>query len=365
MRVSVKGFVLLCLCGLIQDRRPKGDSMWRNSVLLYLVKRAAFALIAFLSFLVLIFVLPRAIPGNPVDILIGRLVIAEEIEPEMIEAMHATFMEEFGLGLPLWEQFGRFMAGALRGDLGTSITFFPLSVVDVISEFLPWTVALLLPALITSWVLGNCFGALAAYKRKTYIDSVAMPVFLVIAQIPLFWLAMLMLFVFAVHLDLFPRGGAHSWYLRPELSLTFIINYLRHYTLPFLTLVFGSVGAWAIGMRSMMIYELGQDHIHFSETLGMPDRKLGAYAFRSAMLPQITGLAIGFGLLLGGSILLELVFNYRGMGVILLAALTRLDYPLIQGVFIILAAMVILANLIVDVAYGFIDPRIKTGHVGG
>lgn len=337
----------------------------RKSLLFYLARRAAFALVALLFFVVIIFVLPRAIPGNPVDIMLATLAMEGEVSPETLRAVHAQFMEEFGLGLPLWEQFWRFMASVLRGDLGTSIAFFPRSVVDVISGFLPWTMALLLPALITSWVLGNCFGALVAYKRKTYIDSVAMPVFLVIAQIPLFWLAMLMLFVFAIHLDLFPRGGVHSWYLRPELSLTFIIDYLRHYALPFLTLVLGSLGAWAIGMRSMMIYELGQDYIHFGETLGMPDRKLGAYAFRSAMLPQITGLAIGFGLLLGGSILLELVFNYRGMGVILLAGLTRLDYPLIQGVFIILAAMVILANLAVDVVYGFIDPRIKTGYVGG
>jgi peptide/nickel transport system permease protein len=292
--------------------------------------------------------------------LTATLVRDAEATPELVSAVDAKFMEEFGLGLPVWEQFWRFVTSLLRGDLGTSITFFPRSVVDIISDFLPWTVALLLPALITSWVLGNYLGALAAYKRKTYIDSVATPVFLVIAQIPLFWFAMLMLFVFAVHLGLFPIGGAHSWYLRPALSQAFVIDYLRHFALPFFTLVFGSMGLWGMGMRSMLIYELGQDYIYFGETLGLPDRKLRAYAFRSAMLPQITGLAIGFGVLLAGSLLIELVFNYRGMGVILFGSLTRLDYPMIQGVFIILAAMMILANLIVDVAYGFIDPRIKT-----
>jgi peptide/nickel transport system permease protein len=337
----------------------------RNPLVKYLARQTAFALAALLFFIVLIFMLPRAVPGNPVAVLLGTLAQQGELNPELIRAVHQKFMDEFGLGLPLWEQFAHFITRLVQGDLGTSISHFPRPVGDLVIAFLPWTLALLLPATIVSWLLGNYLGALVAYKRKTAVDNLATPLFLTISQIPFYWFAMLMLFVFAVHLELFPAGGTHSWYLRPEFSWLFLSDYLRHYALPFLTLVIIGIGGWAIGMRSMMIYELGLDYIHFADALGLPQRKLQAYAFRSAMLPQFTGLAIAFGSMLGGSLLLELVFNYRGMGSLMFGALTTLDYPLIQGTFIILAATVILANLLADIAYGLIDPRIKTGHLGG
>ncbi|MCD5401221.1 ABC transporter permease [candidate division NPL-UPA2 bacterium] len=337
----------------------------RNPLVRYCARRLAFAGAAFGFFVIIIFVLPRAIPGNPISVLLSTIAMQGTVDPDMISAVHAKFMEEFGLGKPMWEQFFSFIAGLFKGDLGTSITFFPRSVTEIILQFLPWTLALLLPAVTISWLLGNHLGALIARKRQTFIDNLSTPIFVIISQTPLYWLAMLVLFVFAVHLRIAPMGGTHSWYLSPALTWTFTVDYLRHYMLPFFTLVIIGIGGWAIGMRSMMIYELGSDYINFADTLGLPDRKLQAYAFRSAMLPQITGLAVRFGLLLGGSIILELVFNYRGMGYITFRALTTLDYPLIQGVFIILIATVILANLAVDITYGFIDPRIKTGSQGG
>lgn len=331
----------------------------------YCARRIAFAFAALGFFVIIIFALPRAIPGNPIAVLLSTLALQGEVDPDMISAVHAKFMEEFGLGKPVWEQFVIFVARLFRGDLGTSITFFPLRVAEIIPQFLPWTLALLLPATIISWLLGNYLGAFMARKRQTLVDSLGTAISVTIAQIPLFWLAMLVLFVFSVHLGIAPLSGVHSWYLTPSLTWTFMVDYLHHYMLPFFTLVIIGIGGWAIGMRSMMIYELGSDYINFADTLGLPDRKLQAYAFRSAMLPQITGLAVRFGLLLGGSIILELVFGYRGMGYITFRALTTLDYPLIQGVFIILISTVILANLAVDIAYGFIDPRIRTGSQEG
>lgn len=336
-----------------------------SNLLRYLVRRAAFALVALLFFIVVIFALPRLIPGNPVSVLVAKLVLQGQSNPEQIQAVYQKFMEEFGIGLPLWEQFTRFVAQLLRGDLGTSISMYPRSVSEILAIFLPWTLALLLPAVLVSWVLGNYLGALVAWRRGKLLDKVATPIFLAVSRIPFYWFAMVMLFAFAVYLRLFPIGGTYRWGLSPGLTWNFVVNYLHHYALPFFTYVVICVGGWAIGMRSMMVYELGSDYILFADALGLPQRRLLTYAFRSACLPQVTELGLNFGFMLGGSLLLELVFNYRGMGSIAFQALSTLDYPLIQGIFIVLAAAVILANLAVDFVYGLIDPRIRTGHLQG
>lgn len=325
----------------------------------YLARRAVFALAAFLFFIVAIFTLPRLIPGNPVDVLVSRLMMQAQANPELIHAVHRKFMEEFGVGLPLWEQFTRFVAQLLRGDLGTSISMYPRKVSEILALFLPWTVALLIPAILVSWAVGNFLGVLIAWRRGTVLDRVITPILLTINRIPFYWFAMVMLFIFAVYLRFFPIGDTYRWGLSPGLNWNFVVNYLHHYALPFLTLVVISTGGWAIGMRSMTIYELGSDYILFADVLGLPQRRLLAYAFRSACLPQVTELGLNFGLMLGGSLLLELVFNYRGMGSITFQALSSLDYPLIQGIFIVLAAAVIAVNLVVDIVYGLVDPRIR------
>lgn len=332
------------------------------NLLRYFARRAAFALAALLFFVLLIFALPRFIPGNPVGVLVSKLTMQGQTDPERIQAVYRQFMEEFGIGLPLWEQFKRFIVQLIRGDLGTSISMYPRKVSEILALFLPWTVALLLPAILVSWVLGNYLGALLAWRRGTFLDKLTTPILLTVSRIPFYWFAMLLLFIFAVYLRFFPTGGTYSWGLSPSLSWNFLRDYLRHYALPFLTWVVICLGGWAMGMRSMMIYELGSDYILFADTLGLPQRKLLRYAFRSACLPQVTELGLNFGFMLGGSLLLELVFNYRGMGSITFQALSTLDYPLIQGVFIVLAAAVILVNLTVDFVYGLVDPRIRTGY---
>jgi len=332
-------------------------------LLRYLIRKVVFALAALVFFVSVIFALPRLIPGNPVGVLVSKLALQGQTDPARIQAVYRDFMDEFGIGLPLWEQFTGFVTQLLRGDLGTSISMYPRKVTEILAIYLPWTVALLLPAILVSWVLGNYLGALVAWRRGTLLDKLVTPILLTVSRIPFYWFAMLMLFAFAVYLRLFPIGGTYSWGLTPSLTWDFVGNYLRHYTLPFLTWVVICLGGWAVGMRSMMIYELGSDYVLSADTLGLPQRKLLRYAFRSACLPQVTELGLNFGFMLSGSLLLELVFNYRGMGSITFQALSALDYPLIQGIFIVLAAAVILANLAVDFIYGFIDPRIRTGHL--
>jgi len=139
---------------------------------------------------------------------------------------------------------------------------------------------------------------------------------------------------------------------------------LHHYVLPFLSIVMGAIGGWAIGMRAMVIYELGADYVTYADSLGLPDSKILRYVFRNSMLPQVTGLALNLGLMLGGALITELVFSYPGTGFLLFRALTTLDYPMIQGTFILLISTLLVANFIVDLVYAYIDPRIRTGYVG-
>lgn len=336
-----------------------------NPFIKFLARRIGFLVLTFITFTFIIFILPRSIPGNPLSILLAQLFQQAQTDPELIKAVHRKLMEEFGLGKPLHIQFLEFITRSFTGDLGTSIAFYPRKVVEIVSTYLPWTLGLLIPATLTSWIIGNLLGALAAYKRKTTIDNALLPVFLTLSQTPYYWLAMLLLFSLAVTLRIFPIGGAYNPLKTPALTLDFILNLLHHYTLPFLSIVIGAMGGWAIGMRVMAIYELRSDYILYADSLGLPDSKVLRYVFKNSILPQVTGLALNLGTILGGSLITELVFSYPGTGYLVFRALSTLDYPLIQGTFMLLVSTLLLANFIVDIAYAYIDPRIRTGYTGG
>jgi peptide/nickel transport system permease protein len=173
---------------------------------------------------------------------------------------------------------------------------------------------------------------------------------------------MIFIFLFGVKLGWLPVQGAYSQGTIPNLSWSFFVDVLKHYIMPFASIVVSAMGGWAIGMRLMVIYELGSDYAMFSEYLGMKDKRIFKYVFRNSLLPQITGLALSLGGVLGGALITEIVFNYPGTGYLLFRALTTLDYPLIQGIFVILIASIYLANFIVDFLYALIDPRIRLGQ---
>ena len=330
----------------------------------FILRRVGFLCLTFAIFMLIIFALPRAIPGNPLSTLLSRIFQQAQAKPELVKAVYKRLMEEFGVGKPLHVQFIDFISRTLRGDLGTSIAFYPRKVAEIVATYLPWTLGLLIPATLTSWIIGNILGALAGYKRKSALDNVMLPIFLTLSQTPYYWLAMILLYVFAVRLGIFPLGGGYSSGRIPSLTLEFIADAASHYVLPFLSIVLSAIGGWAIGMRVMVIYELGADYVNYADSLGLPDTKLLRYVFKNSMLPQITGLALNFGTMLGGSLITELVFSYPGTGYLLFKAITTLDYPLIQGIFILLISTLLLANLIVDFVYAYIDPRIRTGYVG-
>ena len=328
----------------------------------YILMRASFLLATYITAITIVFLLPRLIPGNPLALLLTQLYQQAQTNPEAIKEVYKTLMQEFGIGKPLWEQYIEFLSRAFRGDLGTSIAFYPRKVIELIAPAIPWTIGLLVPSTLTAWIIGNTLGAIAGYRRGTYFEKTVLTISLILSQTPYYWLAMLLVYVFAIQLGWFPAGGGYSYGMVPSPTPEFIVDLLWHYTLPFLSIVLVAVGGWAIGMRVLVIYELGADYMVFSENLGVEEGKLFRYAFRNSLLPQVTGLALSLGGVLGGQLITEIVFNYPGTGYILFRGLSTLDYPLIQGVFIILVATLFLANFTVDFIYALIDPRIRLGY---
>jgi len=329
----------------------------------YLLNKILWFGAAFVIALVLNFLLPRLIPGNPVDLIVGQMASGGGVSGEALERIYATYISEFGLDQPLGVQFLTYLSRLAQGDLGVSFGRSPSRVQDLIAEALPWTIALQLPAILVGWLLGNILGVLAAYK-KGWLDRIMFPSFMFLSSMPYYCLAIILLYVFAVVWPIAPAGGGYSYALTPAFTWTFISSVLEHYWLPFISLVIIFIGGQALGMRAMSIYELDTDYVHYSRSLGISDNRVIRYIFRNAMLPQVTGLALAIGSLVGGALITEIVFGYPGVGDLLFRAIRQSDYPVIQGVTLLIMITVLTANFVVDIAYGIIDPRIRARTEG-
>lgn len=328
----------------------------------YVLAKAGWYLLAFLLAVALNFYLPRLIPGNPVTAIVSRMV-AGGVSAESLERIYATYVREFGLDQPVHIQFLTYISGVLRGDLGTSFMLHPAKVEDLIGQALPWTIALQLPAILVGWILGNVLGAVAAYKGGRF-DSGVFTTSLIFSNIPYYGLAILLLYLLAVQVPLFPTGGGYTYGSIPSFSWSFLADAAVHYVLPFLSLVLVAIGGQAIGMREMALYEVSSDYIQYGKMLGMKDRKLIRYVFRNASLPQITGVALSLGTMVAGALITETVFSYPGIGSLLFTAIRQSDYPLIQGITLLVSVAVLLANFAVDLVYGLVDPRIRAAQRG-
>ena len=325
----------------------------------YFGKKLLWFALTFVVAVVLNFVLPRLMPADPVAAMMNKM--GTMSDASTIQEMYQFYAEQFGTNKPLWEQFVIFCGNALKGDFGLSFSQYPRSVSDIISSSIGWTIALQFPAIITGWILGNLLGALAAYLRKGW-DKVLMPVSLFVSNFPAFGMAVILLVTFAGKLKWFPIGGGYNFDMIPNLSWAFVKSVIHHYQLPFWSIVLISIGGQAVGMRSMSIYELNADYVKYSRFLGIKDSKIVGYVFRNAMLPQITGLALSIGTMVGGALVAEIIFSYPGLGSTMYAAVTAADYPLISACTLIITVMVLLVTLLLDVVYGFIDPRVKAAQ---
>ena len=323
----------------------------------YFLKKLGWFAITFVFAFLLNFILPRLMPGDPVAAIVARQ--AQGMSNSTgVQAIYQQYTELFGTNKPILQQFVIYVKNVFRGDFGFSFSQYPRTVSQVLGASIWWTLVLQLPAIIVGWTLGNVLGALAAYLKGTF-DKALMPAALFLSSFPPFGMAVIMLVVFAVRFKLLPTSGGYGFDMIPSLSLGFLRSAFIHYQLPFWSIVLIGIGGYAIGMRSMSIYELNADYVRFSRFMGIKDRKIAGYVFRNAMLPQVTGLALALGTMIGGALVAEIIFSYPGLGTTIMNAVMGQDYPLISAATLILTLMVLIATFVLEISYGFIDPRIK------
>ncbi len=342
----------------------------------YVLQRGGWYFLTFLVAIAINFVLPRLGDRDPVKIMMSKASqgLSEEALREKKEAFEKEFnlieLDEQGkvvhdaqgnsIRVSDFVQFVNYVKMTVAGDLGISIQKYPKKVSDIIAEAVPWTIALQLPTIIIGWIVGNLLGALAAYRRGVF-DRVIFPMALFMSSVPFFVFGMVLVYWFAVINGWFPPMGAYSSELNPQLSIQFLIDMGYHYILPFFSIFLILAGGQAIGMRSMGIYELGTDYIKYAKWLGLKEGKILSYLFRNAMLPQLTGLALSIGSMVGGALITEMIFSYPGLGMAMLTAIQSNDYTVIQGCTLLVTTSVLLANFTVDIMIGFLDPRVKAG----
>lgn len=326
----------------------------------YFLNKLVWFLITLICAFLLNFILPRLMPGDPVAAIVSRM--AQGMSNSAgVQAIYEQYTELFGTNKPLLEQFFIYMRNVVRGDFGFSFSQYPRTVADVLGASIWWTICLQFPAIIVGWLIGNTLGALAAYLKGGF-DKVIMPLSLFVSNFPAFGMAVILMVIFGVNLKWLPTSGGYGFDLIPSFTWSFMWSVIVHYQLPFWSIVLIAIGGQAIGMRSMSIYELNADYVKYSRFLGIPDRKIVGYVFRNAMLPQITGLALSIGTMVGGALVAEIVFSYPGLGSTILTAVMGQDYPLISGATLIITVMVLAANFIIEMVYGLIDPRIKAAQ---
>ncbi len=307
-----------------------------------------------------IFILPRLTGQDPVkEKLLLEAQRGGSVQAGMNE-MAAAYSARLGLDLPIHVQYRNYMFDLLRLDFGQSIAYFPRSVNSIIADSIIWSVGLMTVTLLLAFIIGTMAGALLGWSRSPgWLSYLFMP-FLTLSAIPQYMLGLVLIFVFAAILNLLPFFGAYEPGTLPNWSLDFILQVLKHAILPALSILFSAVGFWAIGMRGMMINTQGEDFMIQADAKGLNGARIFLrYAVRNALLPQVTGLAISFGTLLTGAVLVEVLFQYPGLGNTLFYAVRVSDFFQITGIVMTIIISLAFMTMVVDLVYPLIDPRVK------
>jgi peptide/nickel transport system permease protein len=321
----------------------------------FLLQRIAFYLFTAWAAITLNFFIPRMIPGDPVQSLISRN--QGRISADAIQSLRVLF----GLdkNQSLWQQYLDYWNQLFHGDLGLSFTFFPAPVSEVIADSLPWTVGLVGITTIISFFIGTALGVGAGWRRGSWVDGL-LPATTFLSSIPYFWLGLVAIAVLAGPGSFFPSSGGYEPGLVPAFDAYFIPSAIQHSILPALTILISSMSGWILSMRNMMVTVSSEDYITVAHAKGLSERRVAlSYAARNALLPNVSGFALSLGFIVGGTLLVEIVFSYPGLGFQLFQAVGAKDYPLMQGIFLIITISVLVANLLADVAYLLLDPRTR------
>ncbi len=309
----------------------------------------------------LIWIIPRLSPVNPIDAMLGRMASGGGTI-ENSGAIMEQLMERFGFNDPWYVQYWLYIRNTLTFDFGLSTSSFPTPVAQMIGDALPWTIGLMMVALIITFIIGNLLGALMVWEHTPRPWKAVIPAMMVFTSMPPILSGLLLMYIFSSTLPWFPLNGAYSIRVEPELSLSFIGSVIHHGVLPAMSIVVVTFGFWALGMRGLMITVQGEDYTVLAKAKGLKKRYiLYKYMIRNAILPQITAFALKIGMLVAGQVLVERIFAYPGMGKLLYDAILTQDYPVIQGVSFVIILMTALAVFLVDLLYPLIDPRIRLG----
>jgi peptide/nickel transport system permease protein len=319
-----------------------------------LAQRLLFYVVTAIAAVTVDFFIPRLMPGNPVEAVLARM--TGQVTPATIRSLELQYGLNSATGL--WGQYLQFWYNLLHGNLGISTSYYPSTVTEVIRGALPWTLGLVGVATVISFILGTLLGILVAWRRGTWLDSL-LPATTFFQAAPYFFVAFLALDLFAVRLGWFPTGRAYDQLDFPGFNGSFVADVLVHAILPALTIVVCSAAGWIVGMRNVMVTTMDEDYVLVAQAKGLPKRQVIWYAARNAILPSVSGFSIALGFVVSGALLTEIVFSYPGLGWILLQAVGSRDYPLLQGIFLIITFAVLLANLVADSIYVFLDPRTR------
>ncbi len=327
----------------------------------YLLRRVGFYLIALWAAITFNFIIPRLMPGDPAEAYIAKLQ-TQQVTRAQIEAIRA----EFGVNpqVPIWKQYFDYLNGLAHGNLGIATSQFPSQVIDILRQSLPWTIGLVGVSLFLSFLIGTLVGMLTAWRRGSWYDTVVPPLLTFLSAVPYFWMALGLIYVFGVNQNWFPTDSGYDVFnVTPGWSMDFIGSVAQHALLPVITLVIGTLAGWVLTMRNTMVTTLSEDYVLMAQAKGLSERRvMFQYAARNAILPSVTSFSISLGLVVSGSLLTEIVFNYPGIGFALYKGVQGNDYALVEGCFLVIALAVLIANFLSDLVYSFLDPRVRQGR---
>ncbi len=321
----------------------------------FIIRRLVFYVVAAWVALTINFAIPRLVPGNAVESIMSKFT---DLQPSAYRAIEA--MLGVGNAGSIWHQYWAYLVDVAHFNLGTSSSEFPAQVSTLLGEALPWTIILVGSATVIAFAVGTVLGIAAGWRHGGGLDRV-LPGLMFLQAIPYFFFALILLELFAVKLHVFPIGQGYGQGLIPGWHWAFIGSAIDHSLLPALTIVLTSIAGWMLQMRNVMITTVGEDYVVAAQAKGLPNRRvIFTYAARNAILPQLQGFGLAIGFVVSGALIMEIVFSYPGIGLLLINAVSSDDYALTQGIFLVITFSVLLANLIVDLIIVFVDPRARS-----
>ncbi|MEM7125775.1 MAG: ABC transporter permease [Chloroflexota bacterium] len=351
------------LSGAASSNTARSSALFGPTTI-YILRKLLRTILTIFTVTTIIFFLIRLLPGNPIEIYVNQLVVTYGIP--LNEAYdQAASLFAIDLDEPLWSQYLSYLVNLSQGNFGNSVLAPGTTVTEVILRFLPWTLFSVGLGLLISFVFGILLGILMAYRRDSWLDHILTVFSSIMSSVPDFLIGLLIIVWFGVQWKIFPIAdmrGAYSSGVQPSFSWFFIQDVFFHAALPITTYVLTSVGFWMLSMKSSTISALGEDYVTVAKARGLTESRIStAYVGRNAVLPLFTLLTIRIGFVVGGSLLVEQIFEYAGLGRMLGQAIGQRDYTLMQGIFLIITFSVIFANFFADILYSWLDPRIKLG----